>query len=147
MGNEKKPILPLTDKMRGIYRHSKGGVYRLLFLAHHSETLEDMVVYEPLISSTGYWVRPREMWDEIVEKDGQSQPRFSFLAKDEDALDELDCFPILNRRAEALRAQAAKDEPAAACLPLARFRRAARAQAEQEGEDWTREYCEERINL
>ena len=143
MSEEKKPILPLTEEMQGIYRHCKGGVYRLLFLAHHSETLEDMVVYEPLISSTGYWVRPRGMWDEIVEKDGIRQPRFAFLAKDEDALDELDCFPILDRRAEALRAQAEKDASVEEIPPLSHFRRIARKQAEQEGEDWTREYRKE----
>ncbi|MDT7922998.1 MAG: DUF1653 domain-containing protein [Thermus sp.] len=29
----------------GIYRHYKGGLYRVLFLARHSETEEAMVVY------------------------------------------------------------------------------------------------------
>lgn len=32
----------------GIYRHFKGNEYRLLYTARHSETLEDMVVYQAL---------------------------------------------------------------------------------------------------
>jgi hypothetical protein len=46
-------------------------------LAHHSETLEDMVVYEPLDGSTGYWVRPASMWNETVHVDGKDVPRFA----------------------------------------------------------------------
>lgn len=30
----------------GIYRHFKGKEYRVLYIARHSETLEDMVVYQ-----------------------------------------------------------------------------------------------------
>lgn len=60
----------------GKYRHFKGGEYRVLDMAKHSETQEDMVVYRALYGTGGLWVRPASMWDEHVERDGYSGPRF-----------------------------------------------------------------------
>lgn len=63
----------------GVYRHFKGNLYRLITVARHSETLEEMVVYQSLYGEGGYWVRPAAMWDEHVEKEGYSGPRFTFV--------------------------------------------------------------------
>ena len=63
----------------GKYRHFKGGEYRLIGIAKHSETLEPMVVYEALYDDGGLWVRPAAMWTEHVERDGYSGPRFQFI--------------------------------------------------------------------
>ena len=60
----------------GKYRHFKGGEYELIGIASHSETLETMVVYRALYGEKGLWVRPAAMWNEWVEKDGYSGPRF-----------------------------------------------------------------------
>ena len=60
----------------GLYRHFKGNLYRLLYVAKHSETLEEMVVYQALYGEQGIWVRPASMWNEQVERDGYSGPRF-----------------------------------------------------------------------
>jgi len=65
----------------GIYKHSKKGtLYRVHFVAKHSETLENMVVYEAVESDTKasskFWVRPAKMWFEEVEIDGKKVPRF-----------------------------------------------------------------------
>lgn len=60
----------------GLYRHFKGNLYRLLYVAKHSETLEDMVVYQALYGEMGIWVRPASMWNEPVERSGYSGPRF-----------------------------------------------------------------------
>ena len=60
----------------GLYRHFKGNLYRLLYVAKHSETLEDMVVYQALYGEMGIWVRPASMWNEHVERDDYSGPRF-----------------------------------------------------------------------
>lgn len=60
----------------GLYRHFKGNLYRLLYVAKHSETLEDMVVYQALYGEMGIWVRPASMWNEHVERDGYCGPRF-----------------------------------------------------------------------
>ena len=64
---------------KGIYRHFKGNKYELLELAKHSETLEEMVVYRALYGKMGLWVRPVSMWDETVERDGQTFKRFTFI--------------------------------------------------------------------
>ena len=60
----------------GLYRHFKGGKYRLIGIAKHSETMEPMVVYRALYGDQGLWVRPAAMWNEIVERDGYCGPRF-----------------------------------------------------------------------
>ena len=60
----------------GLYRHFKGNLYRLLYVAKHSETLEPMVVYQALYGDQGIWVRPASMWNERVERDGYCGPRF-----------------------------------------------------------------------
>ena len=60
----------------GHYRHYKGGNYRLLGVVRHSETLEPLVLYRPLDSDVGDWVRPYAMFFEEVEIAGVKQPRF-----------------------------------------------------------------------
>ncbi|MBQ6676325.1 MAG: DUF1653 domain-containing protein [Ruminococcus sp.] len=51
---------------KGRYRHYKGNEYEVLYIAHHSETLEPMVVYRALYGEGEIWVRPAEMWNETV---------------------------------------------------------------------------------
>lgn len=67
----------------GIYKHFKGGKYKVIGLAKHSETLEDLVVYEPLYENltAKLWVRPLAMFEEEVEFDGQKIPRFKYLSE------------------------------------------------------------------
>jgi len=60
----------------GRYRHFKGNEYEVLGIAHHSETLAPLVVYRALYGAGEVWVRPAEMWNEIVERNGASFPRF-----------------------------------------------------------------------
>jgi len=61
----------------GKYRHFKGNEYELLYVARHSETLEPMVVYKALYGEQGIWVRPAAMWNEAIDRDGYSGPRFA----------------------------------------------------------------------
>lgn len=65
----------------GKYKHFKGKEYKVLGIAKHSETLEDMVLYEPLYedSSAKLWVRPLEMFLGEVEVDGKKIKRFEFI--------------------------------------------------------------------
>ena len=63
----------------GVYRHFKGNLYRVLFTARHSETLEEMVVYQALYGENGCWVRPAAMWKETGEREGYRGPRFSWV--------------------------------------------------------------------
>lgn len=50
----------------GLYRHYKGKHYEVIGVAKHSETLETLVVYRPLYGEQGLWVRPLEMFIEIL---------------------------------------------------------------------------------
>lgn len=61
---------------KGIYKHYKGNKYELLYIANHSETLEKMAVYKALYGEGEIWVRPLEMWEEMVEVDGVKVKRF-----------------------------------------------------------------------
>ena len=72
----------MSELKPGVYRHFKGNLYRLIAVARHSETLEEMVVYQALYSEGGFWVRPAAMWNEHVEKDGYSGPRFQYIGED-----------------------------------------------------------------
>ena len=60
----------------GLCKHFKGNLYRVMYVALHSETGEEMVVYQALYGQRGMWVRPASMWLEHVERDGYSGPRF-----------------------------------------------------------------------
>lgn len=65
----------------GKYQHYKGGKYQIIGLAKHSETFEDMVVYEALYDNklSKIWVRPLASFLEEVEVDGKIVPRFKYL--------------------------------------------------------------------
>lgn len=63
----------------GEYEHYKGNHYRVLGVVRHSETLEEMVLYQKLYGDGGQWVRPIAMFFEDVEINGQKVPRFQFL--------------------------------------------------------------------
>ena len=66
----------------GRYRHFKGNEYEVLGIAHHSETMEELVVYRALYGEGGLWVRPAAMWNETVERDGKVHRRFTYLGED-----------------------------------------------------------------
>lgn len=63
----------------GRYRHFKGRDYEVIAVARHSETEEPMVVYRALYGEGGLWVRPADMWNEVVERDGRRCRRFCRL--------------------------------------------------------------------
>ena len=68
----------------GKYRHFKGNEYEVLGMAHHSETMELLVVYRALYGERGLWVRPASMWRETVTRDGKTVPRFTYLGDGDD---------------------------------------------------------------
>lgn len=68
----------------GKYLHSKTGkFYRVLGIVKHSETLEDLVLYECLHENprSKLWVRPKWMFLEKIELDGKKVARFKFVNK------------------------------------------------------------------
>lgn len=65
-----------------IYQHYKTGCfYRVIAVGKHSETLEEVVIYEALYDNPDgkYWVRPKKMFLETVTFNRQTRPRFSYI--------------------------------------------------------------------
>lgn len=60
----------------GRYRHFKGNEYEVIGIARHSETEEPLVVYRALYGEHGLWVRPADMWNEQITRDGKTFRRF-----------------------------------------------------------------------
>ena len=75
-------LTPLPTLPLGLYRHYKGGHYQVLGVVRHSETLEPLVLYKPLYSDIGIWVRPYEMFCGQLEVEGMIQTRFALVTAD-----------------------------------------------------------------
>lgn len=69
------------DIKLGRYRHFKGNEYRVVGMAKHSETLEEMVVYRALYGDGSLWVRPASIWNEKVTRDGVTVKRFTYIGE------------------------------------------------------------------
>jgi hypothetical protein len=76
----------MTEEQIGLvgreFLHFKGNLYRLLFVARHSETLEDMVVYQDVNAPEKIWARPANMWEETVETAEGMKLRFEYLGEE-----------------------------------------------------------------
>jgi hypothetical protein len=64
---------------RGIYEHYSKKRYNLLGVVVHSETLEEMVLYQARYGKRLKWVRPLKMFFEKVEIDNKKIPRFKLI--------------------------------------------------------------------
>ncbi len=75
----------MSEIKPGKYQHYKGPFYEVIGLCHHSETLEELVVYKSLYDCEQYgnealWVRPLKMFTEEVLHEGRTLPRFRKVA-------------------------------------------------------------------
>ncbi|MBQ7133268.1 MAG: DUF1653 domain-containing protein [Ruminococcus sp.] len=61
----------------GKYRHFKGNEYEVVGFAKDSETTEKLVIYKALYGKQELWVRPYNMFREIIERDGKKLRRFT----------------------------------------------------------------------
>ena len=71
----------MTAVQPGRYRHYKGKEYTVIGVARHSETEEELVVYRQEYGDHGLWVRPKPMFLETVEVEGQAVPRFRYIGQ------------------------------------------------------------------
>lgn len=72
----------MTELVRnGIYRHFKGKNYRLIDIVRHSETLEELVLYEALYENElgRLWVRPLNLFVGYTEQAGKLIKRFEYI--------------------------------------------------------------------
>ncbi len=59
------------------YRHYKGNEYEVIYIAKHTETEEELVIYRAISDPNKIWARPRAMFEEEVEIEGKMMPRFT----------------------------------------------------------------------
>ncbi len=66
---------------KGVYRHFKGKEYFVYGIVRHSETLEELVLYDCLYDNPSgtTWVRPVSMFTEEIVRDGKKQKRFEWV--------------------------------------------------------------------
>jgi len=57
--------------------HYKGGVYKIVGIALHTETEERLVIYHPFKSPTILWARPYDMFNGMVATKNGMVKRFS----------------------------------------------------------------------
>lgn len=73
----------MSELRPGKYQHYKGKMYEVIGVAHHSETMQELVVYKALyrtdFGDDSLWVRPKDMFVEQVVVEGQQQPRFRYV--------------------------------------------------------------------
>ena len=50
------------------YKHFKGDMMEVLYIAKHSETLEKLVIYKHL-DTDEVWARPYDMFNSLVDKE------------------------------------------------------------------------------
>ena len=72
----------MNEKIKkGKYRHFKGDIYNVIGIGHHSETLEELVIYQGLYDSKEWgknplWIRPLSLFTDYKVIDGKKVKRF-----------------------------------------------------------------------
>jgi hypothetical protein len=60
-----------------LYTHYKGTVYKVLHIVRHSDTQEELVVYQDVEAPEKIWARAPSVFLEEIEVEGKRIPRFA----------------------------------------------------------------------
>lgn len=77
---------------RGIYRHYKGNEYQVFGIGLLEENLQEMVIYQALYAPYQVYIRPKEIFQQMVEVDGIMVPRFSFIKDIAESISSLNVY-------------------------------------------------------
>ncbi len=69
-----------------IYQHYKGKKYEVIWVAKHSENLEELIVYKALYEDEYWvfgqlWIRPLDMFFESIVINWEKIARFSYIGE------------------------------------------------------------------
>ena len=101
---------------KGLYRHFKGNLYKVLEVAQDSESKDQLVVYQALYGDGGIWARPLSMFIEIIQRDGSSVPRFSYLDQQTEVL-EVAILDVVDGRQQDFEAAFSEAQLIVASMP------------------------------
>jgi hypothetical protein len=59
-----------------VYKHYKGGTYKILTMASHTETKLPLVIYQSIPFGSIY-ARPLSMWEDVCEHEDRKVKRFT----------------------------------------------------------------------
>ena len=80
--------LPVAGQYYYHYKHTDQSInnytYLIVCIAKHRETLEDMVVYQPLYETeSNFWVRPANIWFDNIQTQTYTGSRFTLITDQE----------------------------------------------------------------